>query len=97
MHRYSYDWLYIDAALGGPLRFLLDDSGVDYEFDLIEWNDFVTKVQYQWIASGYPFDQAPMIEYKGKRYSGNMPIMRFLSKKFGKLSWLIAQWNILPK
>ncbi|KAI7882693.1 hypothetical protein K492DRAFT_185924 [Lichtheimia hyalospora FSU 10163] len=72
------------AALGGPLRFLLDDSGVDYEFDLIEWNDFVSKIKYQWVDSGYPFDQAPMIEYKGKRYSGNMPIMRFLSKKFGK-------------
>ncbi|CDS11148.1 hypothetical protein LRAMOSA03411 [Lichtheimia ramosa] len=72
------------AALGGPLRFLLDDSGVDYEFDLIPWDDFVSKVKYQWIESGYPFDQAPMIEYKGKRYSGNMPIMRFLSKKFGK-------------
>ena len=79
----------LDAALGGPLRFLLDDSGVDYEFDLIEWNSFVSKVKYQWIDSGYPFDQAPMVEYKGKRYSGNMPIMRFLSKKFGKLSRLV--------
>lgn len=77
---------YIDAGLGGPIRFMLDDAGVDYEYDYIEWNDFISNVKFQWIASGYPFDQAPMIEYNGKRYSGYMPIMRFLSKKLGKMS-----------
>lgn len=64
---------------------MLDDAGVDYEYDNIGWDEFITKVKYQWIDSGYPFDQTPMVEYNGKRYSGNMPIMRFLSKKLGKV------------
>ena len=83
-------WIALDGGLGGPIRFLLDDAGTDYEYHLIPWDDFVSKVKYQWIESGYPFDQAPMIEFKGKRYSGYMPIMRFLSKKLGKVAWVIA-------
>ena len=76
----------IDGGLGGFIRFMLDDAGVDYEYNVIEMDDFVSKVKYQWIDSGYPFDQAPMLEYKGKRYSGSMPILRFLSKKLGTMS-----------
>ncbi|KAJ8662491.1 hypothetical protein O0I10_001451 [Lichtheimia ornata] len=73
------------GGFGGPIRMLLDDAGVDYEYNYIPFHEeFLTKVRYQWVESGHPFDCAPMIELDGKRYGASQPIIRFLSKKLGK-------------
>lgn len=76
-----------DGGFGGPIRMLLDDAGVDYEYNYIPFKEeFLTKVRYQWVEElGHPFDCAPMIELDGKRYGASQPIIRFLSKKMGKL------------
>lgn len=74
-----------DGGFGGPIRMLLDDAGVDYEYNYIPFHEeFLTKVRHQWVEQGHPFDCAPMIELDGKRYGASQPIIRFLSKKLGK-------------
>ncbi|CDS05607.1 hypothetical protein LRAMOSA08135 [Lichtheimia ramosa] len=71
------------GGLGGPIRLMLDDFGVFYVFDYIEYyEEFPNKVKPSWIKAGHPFDCAPMLELNGKWYSGAQPILRFLSKKF---------------
>lgn len=75
-----------DGGLGGPIRLMLDDAGVFYVFNYIEYyEEFPNKVKPRWIEEGHPFDCAPMIELYEKRYSGTQPILRFLSKKLSKL------------
>ncbi|KAJ8662492.1 hypothetical protein O0I10_001452 [Lichtheimia ornata] len=70
------------GGLGGPIRLMLDDAGVFYVFNYIEYyEEFPNKVKPRWIEEGHPFDCAPMIELYEKRYSGTQPILRFLSKK----------------
>ncbi|KAI7877993.1 hypothetical protein K492DRAFT_218419 [Lichtheimia hyalospora FSU 10163] len=70
------------GGLGGPIRLLLDDAGLFYVYNYIEYyEEFPNKVKPCWIEEGHPFDCAPMIEVHGKRYSGTQPLLRFLSKK----------------
>ncbi|CDH50143.1 predicted protein [Lichtheimia corymbifera JMRC:FSU:9682] len=72
-------------GLGGPIRLLLEDAQVPYEWIHIDVAQTWPKTKQSWIDSGYPFDCAPMIKLEdGKQYSGAQPILRFLSKSLGK-------------
>ncbi|KAI7877992.1 glutathione S-transferase [Lichtheimia hyalospora FSU 10163] len=73
------------GGFGGPIRMLLDDAEVKYEYNLIDREQW-PNVQAKWKEEGHVFDCVPMIELDGKRYSGTQPILRFLSKKLGKFS-----------
>ncbi|CDS05595.1 hypothetical protein LRAMOSA08123 [Lichtheimia ramosa] len=72
-------------GLGAVIQLLLEDACIPYEFVFIDKVNEWPSVKASWIASNYHFDCMPMIEVEGgKRYSGCLPIMRFLSKKIGK-------------
>lgn len=82
----------IDNGLGGPIRLLLEDAQVPYEWIHIDVAQTWPKTKQSWIDSGYPFDCAPMIKLEdGKQYSGAQPILRFLSKSLGKKYTLSTQ------
>ncbi|KAI7877981.1 hypothetical protein K492DRAFT_209267 [Lichtheimia hyalospora FSU 10163] len=72
-------------GLGASIQLLLEDARIPYEFNLIDKVNEWPSVKASWIASNYHFDCVPMVELEdGKRYSGCLPILRFLSKKIGK-------------
>lgn len=73
----------IDGGFGGPIRMLLDDAEIKYEYNLIDREQWPT-LKAKWTEEGLPFDCVPMIELDGKRYAGTQPILRFLAKKLGK-------------
>lgn len=76
---------FIVNGLGGPIRMLLEDAQVPYEWIYLDHVQTWPKTKETWIESGYPFDCAPMIQLEnGKQYSGAQPILRFLSKSLGK-------------
>ena len=75
----------IGRGLGAGIQLLLEDACIPYEFNLIDKVNEWPSVKASWIASNYHFDCVPMVELEdGKRYSGCLPILRFLSKKIGK-------------
>ncbi|KAJ8662493.1 hypothetical protein O0I10_001453 [Lichtheimia ornata] len=71
------------GGFGGPIRMLLDDAEIKYEYNLIDREQWPT-LKAKWTEEGLPFDCVPMIELDGKRYAGTQPILRFLAKKLGK-------------
>lgn len=80
--------IFIVNGLGGPIRMLLEDAQVPYEWIYLDHVQTWPKTKETWIESGYPFDCAPMIQLEnGKQYSGAQPILRFLSKSLGKSIW----------
>lgn len=82
----------IDNGLGGPIRLLLEDAQVPYEWIHIDVAQTWPKTKQSWIDSGYPFDCAPMIKLEdGKQYSGAQPILRFLSKSLGKSAYYLSR------
>lgn len=83
---------HIGRGLGAVIQLLLEDACIPYEFVFIDKVNEWPSVKASWIASNYHFDCMPMIEVEGgKRYSGCLPIMRFLSKKIGKYS--VIKWR----
>ncbi|CDH50133.1 predicted protein [Lichtheimia corymbifera JMRC:FSU:9682] len=72
-------------GLGAVIQLLLEDACIPFEYIYIDKANEWPSVKASLIASNHHFDCMPMIELEdGKRYSGCLPIMRFLSKKIGK-------------
>ncbi|KAI7877991.1 hypothetical protein K492DRAFT_209277 [Lichtheimia hyalospora FSU 10163] len=72
-------------GLGGPIRMLLEDAQVPYEWIHIDVAQEWPKTKQSWIDSGSLFDCAPMIELEnGKQYFSSQPILRLLSRSLGK-------------
>lgn len=75
----------LGRGLGAVIQLLLEDACIPFEYIYIDKANEWPSVKASLIASNHHFDCMPMIELEdGKRYSGCLPIMRFLSKKIGK-------------
>ncbi|ORE11129.1 glutathione S-transferase [Rhizopus microsporus var. microsporus] len=68
---------------GEPVRLLLEDAGVDYEYVRLTADQWKEK-KAELIKEGIPGPTMPYITINGKHYAKTVPAMRFLAKKLGK-------------
>ncbi|CEG82505.1 hypothetical protein RMATCC62417_16568 [Rhizopus microsporus] len=68
---------------GEPVRLLLEDAGVDYEYVRLTADQWKEK-KAELIKEGIPGPTMPYITINGKHYGKTVPTMRFLAKKLGK-------------
>ncbi|KAI9271783.1 glutathione S-transferase [Phascolomyces articulosus] len=74
-------------GFGQPLKLLLEDSGTDYEYELIPLDriDGWDEQQAKLMARGNHFGTFPMADFgDGKLRGGSVPLMRLISRKIGK-------------
>ncbi|RKP10762.1 hypothetical protein THASP1DRAFT_4322, partial [Thamnocephalis sphaerospora] len=75
----------------GPVHFLLEDAGLDYELRLHKMENW-KELKGEFIASKQmQLAVLPAIELEGKTYVGTLPILRYLSQRLGKYAGKTAE------